>query len=758
MSKTAKTGLARQATRNVNRAEVVDRNFTDFLDDWDETPASRPADSDPIRPGDGELTCADFRELFESQMASRHLDLEARAMRQRNEGFYTIGSSGHECNTVIGRLTRHTDPAFLHYRSGGFMMERARKLDVDMVRDTALSLAASAEDPISGGRHKVWGSVELNVPPQTSTIASHLPKAVGAAVALAQTRLCGVQTPVPADSIVVCSFGDASANHSVAQTAFNSAGWTAHQKLPCPILFVCEDNDIGISTRTPEGWIESQFAHRAGLKYFKADGLDLVDTWEVAQEAIDYCRRHRAPVFLHLKLRRLLGHAGTDMETEYRTMQELEGIEACDPLLMSAETALDSGYLNAKDIRDMYEGMRQRVQAAAKDASGTAKITSREDVMKPLAPLHADEVNAEATRAPTRETRLAAFGDEKQFPENQPARHLAILINRALHDLMAKYGEMTVFGEDVAQKGGVYTVTSGLYRTFKGHRVFNTLLDETTILGTAQGQAMMGLLPFPEIQYLAYFHNACDQIRGEACSLQFFSNAQYRNGMVMRIASLAYQKGFGGHFHNDNSFTALRDIPGLVIACPSRGDDAAMMLRTLAALAKVDGRVCAFLEPIALYMTKDLYEDKDGEWLFEYPEPDRAIPLGEGRVYHPKAKDLLIITYGNGVPMSLRATREIEKRTKKKVRILDLRWLKPLNAEQIAEHASSAGAVLVVDEGRRTGGIAEEIFALIDEHCDKPVKKARITGADSYIPLADAANLVLVQENEIVDAAVALLK
>src|SRR5690606_20246067 len=221
---------------------------------------------------------------------------------------------------------------------------------------------------------------------------------------------------------------------------------------------------------------------------------------------------------------------------------------------------------------------------------------------------------------------------------------LALQINRALFDLMVKYPEMTLFGEDVAQKGGVYTVTTGLMKQFRGSRIYNTLLDEHTILRLAQGAAYCGLLPFPEIQYLAYFHNAADQIRGEAASLQFFSNGQYANPMVMRIASLGYQKGFGGHFHNDNSFTALRDIPGLVIACPSRGDDAAMMLRTCAALARVDGRVVAFLEPIALYMTKDLHEPKDGEWLFPYPAPDRAIPLGEGRVYHPDATDLLIIT------------------------------------------------------------------------------------------------------------------
>ena len=377
--------------------------------------------------------------------------------------------------------------------------------------------------------------------------------------------------------------------------------------------------------------------------------------------------------------------------------------------------------------------------------------------MAPLGPFSPAAVNAEATRATPRESRLEIFGAEADLPERAPPRHLSLQINRALHDLMAKYPEMIVFGEDVAQKGGVYTVTSGLARTASGNRVFNTLLDETTILGLAQGAANMGLLPVPEIQYLAYFHNACDQVRGEACSLQFFSQGQFANPMLIRIASLGYQKGFGGHFHNDNSIAALRDIPGLVIACPSRGDDAAMMLRTCAALAKVDGRVVAFLEPIALYMSKDLHAPKDGQWLFEYPAPDRAIPLGEGRVYNAGGTDLVIITYGNGVPMSLRAARQIESETGAGIRILDLRWLKPLNGELIARHAREIGKVLVVDEGRKTAGISEKIFTLIDEHAGPAIRKRRVVGEDSYIPLGPAANLVLPSETDIVDAARDLL-
>ena len=144
-------------------------------------------------------------------------------------------------------------------------------------------------------------------------------------------------------------------------------------------------------------------------------------------------------------------------------------------------------------------------------------------------------------------------------------------------------------------------------RVLVKRRVFDTILDETTILGTAIGLAHNGFIPVPEIQFLAYLHNAEDQLRGEASTLSFFSSGQYQNPMVIRIASLAYQKGFGGHFHNDNSIAVLRDLPGVIVACPSNGPDAAKMLRTCMRLAYEEGRVVVFLEPIALYMTKDLH-------------------------------------------------------------------------------------------------------------------------------------------------------
>ncbi|MGH8124651.1 MAG: thiamine pyrophosphate-dependent enzyme [Rhodanobacteraceae bacterium] len=744
--------------KGFNRAEVVDRNFTEFVQAWHGDVGGRPRDDAPVLPGSA-CTVRDFRELLESQLISRHLDLMARVLRVQNKVFYTIGSSGHEGNAMVARLTHHTDPAFLHYRSGAFMAERFRKLpDMDPVMDSALSFAASSEDPASGGRHKVWGSKPLWVLPQTSTIASHLPKALGTAIAIEQAQRIGHKLPVPNDSIVICSFGDASSNHATAQTAFNAAGWTAYQRLPAPVLFVCEDNGIGISVKTPGGWVANNFRDRKDLDYFFADGLDLAAGYAQVERAVEHCRGTRRPTFLHLKTTRLTGHAGTDFEIEWRSFEELMALEATDPLLRSAAIALESGLHVKQSLLDEYEVIRKRCFAAAERAERRPRLESLAAVVKPLAPYTPKAVAAEAARADYADKRTSVFGGADKLPEKLPPRHLALQINAALHDLMSKYPESLVFGEDVAQKGGVYTLTRGLYKAFKGARVFNTLLDETTILGLAQGYANMGMLPIPEIQYLAYFHNACDQIRGEAASLQFFSNDQYRNPLLVRIASLGYQKGFGGHFHNDNSIAALRDIPGLVVGCPSRGDDAATMLRTLAALCKVDGRVCAFLEPIALYMSKDLYEHGDGQWQFGYPAPDQAMPLGEGRVYNAGANDLVIFTFGNGVPMALRAAREIEKRHKWEVRVVDLRWLVPLNREFVAEQARAARRIIVLDEGRRSAGLGEGIITAVVEagFGDKPLR--RVVGADTYTPLADAALLVLPNEADVVAAAAQLAR
>jgi 2-oxoisovalerate dehydrogenase E1 component len=295
-------------------------------------------------------------------------------------------------------------------------------------------------------------------------------------------------------------------------------------------------------------------------------------------------------------------------------------------------------------------------------------------------------------------------------------------------------------------------VTRGLHARIGESRVFDTLLDETSILGLALGTSISGFVPIPEIQYLAYLHNAEDQLRGEAATLQFFSQDAYRNGMVVRIPGFGYQRGFGGHFHNDNGVGVLRDIPGLVIASPARPDDAAAMLRTCVAAAKVDGAVCVLLEPIALYHTRDLYEEGDELWLAA-PGTEH-VPVGAAYT-HRGGGDLTIVTWANGLRMSLRVARRLLERGVG-VSVVDLRWLAPLPMEEVLREASATGRTLVVDETRRTGGVGEGIVAeLLD--AGYPGRLARVASKDSFVPLGDAARLVLLSEDEIEAAALRLL-
>ena len=330
-----------------NRAEIIDSNFLTFVNDGKFPHAKSPIDIPGFR-----FRNHDLISIFESQVISRHMDLKARLLKEDGKCFYTIGSSGHEGNAVFGRVFSLNDIAFLHYRSTPFFIERSKLTHgATPIYDTALSFAASSEDPISGGRHKVIGSKKLNIPPQTSTIASHLPKAVGAAVSIDRAKDLSIQERNLKDgSIVLCSFGDASANHATALSAFNTASLIQHSGGHVPIVFICEDNGIGISVPTNKSWIEKNFSQRNGIKYIKADGLNIIDLLHKTSLANEFSKTKRQPVFLHMKTVRLLGHAGSDIEVGYKTLNEIETIEFNDPLLHTARIMIDKKLLSKEDI------------------------------------------------------------------------------------------------------------------------------------------------------------------------------------------------------------------------------------------------------------------------------------------------------------------------------------------------------------------------------------------------------------------------
>ena len=197
----------------------------------------------------------------------------------------------------------------------------------------------------------------------------------------------------------------------------------------------------------------------------------------------------------------------------------------------------------------------------------------------------------------------------------------------------------------------------------------------------------------------------------------------------------------------------LRDIPGLVVASPSRPDDAAAMLTTCVAAAQVDGTVSVFLEPIARYHTQDLFEPSDRGWMAPIDSNDH-VPIGKARTYGD-GRDLTIVTCGNGVLLSMRTARRLAGRGVG-VRVVDLRWLAPLPIDDIVRETHATRAVLVADETRASGGWSEGVITALVE-AGITTRIGRVTSKDSFIPLGDAAKLVLLSEEEIEAAAYRLL-
>jgi 2-oxoisovalerate dehydrogenase E1 component len=694
------------------------------------------------QPAPGALGRARLQAIFDAQATSRHLDVVARELQSAGEGFYTIGSAGHEGNAVIAAALRLDDPALLHYRSGAFYLARAAMSPGSTpIADIVSGMMALADEPIAGGRHKVFGNKALHIIPQTSTVASHLPRAVGLAIALPRAhRLAAraesgtIDVEWPPDAVVACSFGDASANHSTTTGAINTAVNAGYRGLPVPIVFICEDNGYGISVPTASGWIQAAYGSRPGLDYFSCEGTDPGAVWAAATEAARRAREQRRPAFLHLRCARFLGHAGSDAEIAYRSQRQIAADYAADPLLGTARALAAAGE-PPDQILARYDARRADIDAEVSRLRRGRRLSSAAEVMAPLAPRHRDRVLERA--------RKLAATDTDAEPNT-----LAESINATLDSILDRVPGAVIFGEDVGVKGGVYGLTRGLARRHGAARVFDSVLDEQSILGLGLGAGLSGLLPIPEIQYLAYLHNAIDQLRGEAATQQFFSTDQYRNPMIIRLAGLSYQKGFGGHFHNDNAVASLRDIPGVVVGCPSRGDDAAAMLRTLAAAGLTDGTVSVFLEPIALYHRRDLYADKDNAWLAADRGDD--APIGTGRMYGT-GQDLTMITFGNGVPMSLQAARHLAA-DGIHASVLDLRWLAPLPAADIAAAAKRSRRILVADETRHSGGVGEGVVTALVESGYRG-RLSRVSSMDSFVPLGPAADHVLLSVDQIETAA-----
>ena len=700
--------------------------------------------------------------LFEDQLASRQIDVAARELKKTDPQLL---------HDQLGRARGQRDHrrAAAHGRPGvpalplGRLRHGARPPARRAARRCSTrcsGVVASSEDPIAQGRHKVWGSRPLWIPPQTSTIASHLPKAMGLAFSLARAKRIGVGIDLPEDAVVVCSFGDASANHATALAAINTARYAVRMGLPMPLLLVCEDNGTGISVPTPDGWIASTFGGMPHLRYVLADG-EIDEVWSAVETAIAHVRG-RAPARLPPPADGPpVGHAGSDAEQTYRSLAEIEAVEARDPLAAQRAATVEIGAATPDELRDLVRETRAagHGRRPKRRRAGRGCRRPRRSSRRWLPTTRSGVRERAAAPSPTPDERAASFGATLPETAAHPtARTLAGAMNAALADELLRRPELLVFGEDVGRKGGVYNVTNGLQKRF-GRPASSTPSSTRRASSASPRERRTSASSRSRRSSTSPTSiTRIDQLRGEAATLQFFSSGQFRNPMVVRVAGLGLPEGLRralpqrqqrrrparhprpGAGRRRRAATMRRDAP----RCDRHGDE--------------DGRVVVFLEPIALYHEKDLHADGDGGWLTDYPAPPgrRCCPARSASTARPMADaDLLLISYANGLRLSLQAAKRLAEQHDLRARVLDLRWLNPLPTEAIRAHAADAApSSSSTNAARLAAGVADAIIAdLAEQRIGERLGSVR--AVDSFVPLGPATSAVLVGVDQIVASSVA---
>lgn len=678
--------------------------------------------------------------------------------------FYTIGPGGHEAIAGLALAMRNSDPALLHYRDTAFLIMRSflqdQSMDVSnvqtsVIRELMRSYAVSVNDIASGGRHKVLGNHKLNIIPTTSTIASHLPRAVtlAASISLAK-QLEGIKPVYPHNSVVLGSAGDASINHATYRSAVNYLQFCDHLNYKVPSLMVVNDNDIGISVPTPEGWVKKSLIS-TGLPYFYANGTDVLDVYTASSQAVASARKGK-PTFLHIKCPRLFNHAGSDAG-QYQTPAQIKNYLSRDPLPATAWLLINQGIMSAAEIYNLYLDLRHKTESMLNEVSKEPKLEDFKEIAAAVVP------------PPTTMKKPQKF----HMPSPKRKNKQLILkqhINMVLEETLAERSEVILFGQDIGIKGGNYGVTDGLFKKFGTFRVRDSFLDETSIIGSANGFALNGFIPIVEICYLAYIHNALDQVRGEAATLSFFSNGNYQNGMIIRLTGGGLTQ-FGGHFHNENSFAPLLDIPGIVLLYPSNGPDYAKLFRTCVDMAQ-QGRVVIIIESIKAYTLRSIGLDNT-KLTAPYPDREEILDL-DTILDYGHGRSLAIVTYGNGVHLALAAKQILEKKYP------DLLSLPNGNGGiTVVERPCIQGgnsdlhkwiarknfhAVLFADECRLQGCPSSEIIAsFVNAHDSNqpPLPPIGLVAAgNSFIPLGPGANAkgLYLSEETIIEKALELLK
>jgi 2-oxoisovalerate dehydrogenase E1 component len=676
------------------------------------------------------LTRDDLLNAYRWMVLSRRLDDKEIQLKNQSRIFFQISGAGHEGVLVAaGMLLKPGyDWFFSYYR------DRALMLMLGMTPyEMLLGAVGSKDDPSSGGRMMPshWSKPSLNIMNRSSATGMQCLQGAGCAEASKRLPLLGAPPPrFERDEVTYVSIGDGATGEGEFWEFLNTI---SNERLP--VVCVVEDNGYAISCpadyHTAGGDVSRLVESFPDLEVIRVDGTDVVQSYRGLREAVAYARARKGPAFVHAKVIRPYSHSHSDDERLYKTPEEREFEATRDPIARLTELLVSDGLATGSELEDIKRGVDAEVAEAADAALRAPRPTPDS------AGLYVYSPDVDPT-SPAFDTPAAPEGKSET---------MVTLINRTLHDEMARNPLIVVFGQDVADasrcdiidkvpgKGGVFKATHGLQRQYGSTRVFNSPLAEANIIGRAIGMAVRGLKPVVEIQFFDYIWPAMMQIRDELSMLRYRSANSFKAPIVIRVAIGGYLRG-GGVYHSQSGESIFAHCPGLRIAFPSTAADATGLLRTA---IRCD-------DPVMFLEHKHLYRQTYNK--AEYPGPEYMIPFGQA-AERRAGTDVVIVTWGAVVQRSLVAAQMAEK-AGISVGVLDLRTIAPYDFASIAEAVKRTSRVIVAHEDQLTCGFGAEIAARIAEelfeYLDAPV--TRVGAMDTPVAYAPELEEVILPQTE----------